>query len=128
MVSEVDVVSTTRGVLLSVFGGAPQLAQPPPQFGNTPAVLTVMAVENVTVWGPVESELSVVGLPGAGLPEQSGCVMGMRVVLPVYVAVGVAMAENWANAGMLPGRAKATPAIRILWSSRTLHSSGVESD
>src|SRR5579883_148701 len=110
MVRDVDAVSRTRGVALSVLGGAPQLAQPPPQFGKTPAVLTVMAVEKVTVWTPFESALSVVGLPGAGVPEQSGWVMGMRVVLPVYADAGVGMAVNCANAG----RPRVTPAIRIL--------------
>jgi hypothetical protein len=81
-VSVVPAVAATRGVLLSVLGGAPQ------KFQVVPVVSGNIDGVNVTVVPPALSEFSVL---------KSAPTTGITVVFPVYCAVGVKTV--WAEAG-----------------------------
>lgn len=86
------VIAKTFGVLPSVFGGEPQVAQPPPGTVRTSTVL-----ENVRVSMP-SVRLEVVEKFAPGIV--------IKVVPLVYAAVGWEMTVNWAKAG-IPARKRA---------------------
>jgi hypothetical protein len=81
--------TSTRGVLVSVAGGEPHVAQVPG------TVAAVSAEENVKVRVPFESDVNEVPF---------AAVMGISVVDPVYATVGVKIWENCPKAGMHPAR------------------------
>jgi len=74
--------ASTRGVLLSVLGGAPQ------KFQVVPVVNASIEGANVIVFPPALSEVTEL---------KSAPTTGTTVVFPVYCAVGVKIA--WAEAG-----------------------------
>jgi hypothetical protein len=77
-------VSSKRGVLLSVFGGAPQ------KFHPAPIDAAVNEGVKVTVCPDAVSDDTVLKLAAT---------IGSTVVLPVYCAVGVEIVMNCAEAG-----------------------------
>src|SRR5271157_324331 len=97
-----------RGVLLSVLGGEPQVAQ-----SKSGTVSAENAVESVMVSVPSVSDVNGV---------VSGAVIGISVVDPVYDRVGVKIGENCPKAGTHPARPSHRALLRVRY-ARTAASS-----